>query len=313
MLLTEGIVLGHHLSAEGIKVDPAKIEVIVNLSSPKTQKDVRSFLGHAGYYRRFIEKFTKIASPMFKLLSKDEEFCWDDNCQSAFEDLKEKLSMAPILRGPNWSLPFHISTDALDTALGGVLGKKENQHNYAIYFTSKNLTPLELNYTVTEKEFLAVVHSINKFRHYITGYEVFVHTDHSAIRFLMKKTVTTGRITRWLLLLQEFNITIVDRPGKENVVADFLSRIPQDSTDIPVNDNFPDENLFAVAVKTPWFADTANYLATGRLPAHLSTPQKKRIIQQSAYYSWVGSDLFYTSPDMIIRRCVREYEIPDIF
>ena len=190
--------------------------------------------------------------------------------------------MAPILRRPNWSLPFHISTDASDTALGGVLGQKENQQNYAIYFTSKNLTPPELNYTVTEKEFLAVVHSINKFRHYITGYEVFVHTDHSAIRFLMKKPVTTGRITRWLLLLQEFNITIVDRPGKENVVADFLSRISQDSTDTPVDDNFLDEHLFAVAAKTPWFADTANYLATGRLPAHLSPPQKKRIIQQSA-------------------------------
>jgi hypothetical protein len=81
---------------------------------------------------------------------------------------------------------------------------------------------------------------------------VFVHTDHSAIRFLMNKPVTTGRITRWLLLLQEFNITIVDQPGKENVVADFLSRIPQDSTGTPVDDDFPDEHLFAVATKTPW-------------------------------------------------------------
>ena len=106
------------------------------------------------------------------------------------------------------------------------------------------------------------------------------------------------------MLLQEFNITIVDRPGKENVVVDFLSRIPQDNTDIPVNDNFPYEHLFAVAIKTPWFADMTNYLAIGRLLAHLSSPQKKRIVQQSAYYSWVGSDLFYTSLDMIIRRCV---------
>jgi len=88
---------------------------------------------------------------MFKLLTKDTKFYWDDNCQSTFEELKAKLSMAPVLRGPNWSLPFHISTDASDTALGGVLGKKENQQNYAIYFTNKNLTPPELNYTVTEK------------------------------------------------------------------------------------------------------------------------------------------------------------------
>jgi hypothetical protein len=100
--------------------------------------------------------------------------------------------------------------------------------------------------------------------------------DHSTIRFLMNKPITTGRITRWLLLLQEFNITIVDRPGKENVVANFLSRIPQGSTGTPVDDDFPDEHLFAVATKTPWFADTANYLATRRLPAHLSPPQRKK-------------------------------------
>ena len=116
-----------------------------------------------------------------------------------------------------------------------------------------------------------VVHSINKFQHYITGYEVFVHTDHSAIRFLMNKPVTNGRITRWLLLLQEFNITIVDRPRRDNLVANFLSQIPQEKDDIPFNDDFPDEHLFTVTTKSPWFANTTNYLATRKLPAHLSS------------------------------------------
>ena len=110
--------------------------------------------------------------------------------------------MAPVLRGPNWTLPFHISTDASDTAIGGVLGQKEDQQSYAIYFVSKNLSPAELNYTVTEKELLEVVHAINKFHHYITGYEVFVHTDHSGIIFLMNKPITNGQVDRWLLLLQ---------------------------------------------------------------------------------------------------------------
>ena len=119
----------------------------------------------------------------------------------AFEHLKQKLSETPILRGPNWSLSFHISMDASDSALGVVLGQKENQVHYVIYFIRKNLTPTELNYIVTGKEFLAVVHAVNKFRHYITGYEVFVHTDHSTIRFLMNKRITNGRINRWLLLL----------------------------------------------------------------------------------------------------------------
>jgi hypothetical protein len=166
------------------------------------------------------------------------------------------------------------------------------------------LSPTELNYTVTKKEFLAVVHAINKFRHYITGYEVFVHTDHSTIRFLMNKPITNGRVTRWLLLLQEFNITVLDRPGKDNVVADFLSRIKNEDDDIPVDDSFPDEHLFSLSVNTPWFVDMENYLATRKLPSHLSPHEKWKIITQSANYSWVGHDLFRTGPDLIIRRCV---------
>jgi len=113
----------------------------------------------------------------------------------------------------------------LDTTISATLGQEENQQSYAIYFLSKNLTPAELNYIVTEKVFLAMIFSINKFRHYITGYEVFVHTNHFAIKYLINKPLTSGRVTRWLILLQEFNITIIDRPGKSNVVVDYLSRL----------------------------------------------------------------------------------------
>ena len=188
---------------------------------PKTQKEVRSFLGYESYYRRFIEQFSKIDLPLFKLLAKDTPFNWNENCQKAFETLKEKLTTTPILKGPNWSLPFHISTNASSTAIGASLGQKEDSFNYAIYFISKNLTPTELNYTVTEKEMLAIIHAVNKFQHYITGYEIFVHTDHSAIKYLMNKPITNGRVTRWLLLLQEFNITVLDKLGKQKQVADF--------------------------------------------------------------------------------------------
>ena len=112
---------------------------------------MRRFLGYAGYYQRFIENFSKIDLPLFKLLAKDVHFHWDTNCQTAFQKLKDKLSTTPILRGPNWAFPFHISTDASDTAIGASLGQKENLMTYVIYFISKNLTPAELNYTVTEK------------------------------------------------------------------------------------------------------------------------------------------------------------------
>jgi hypothetical protein len=170
-------------------------------------------LGHVGYYRRFIKNFTNLDALLFKLLA-EVEFHWDEQCHIYFEILKKNLSSAHVLRGINWSLPFHIFIDASDTALGAMLGQRENQLLYAIYFVSKNLSPTEVNYTITEKKFLLMVHAINKFTHYIIGYEVFVHTDHSNIRFSMNKLVKNARVTRWLLLLQEFNITIIDRPGQ---------------------------------------------------------------------------------------------------
>lgn len=275
MMFTEGITLGHHISGYGIKVDKSKVEIISRLSVPSCQRDVRSFL------KDIIENYTKIASPLFKLLTKDCEFSWNPDFQLAFETLKEKISEAPILREPNWKLPFHISTDASDTTLGFVLGQKD-LIPYAIYYTSNNLTPPELNYTVTENEFLFVVHAINKFKHYITGYETFVHTDHSTMRYLMNKSITNGRVTRWLLLLQEFNIIVLDRPGKQNTVVDFLSRIQNIKDKIPVEDKFPDEYLFAITTQTPWFGDIANYLVTGKLPSHLHSREKRRIIQLSA-------------------------------
>jgi len=148
-------------------------------------------------------------------------------------------------------LPFQISSDASDTAIGAVLGQEEDKKPYAIYYISKNLSPVELNYTVTEKEFLAVIHVVNKFRPYITGYPVILYIDHFSIKYLENKSITNGKITRWLILLQEFDITIRDRPGRENPVADFLSRMPKPIDATTVEYQFPDEHLFDVAVKMP--------------------------------------------------------------
>ena len=206
-------------------MDPNKIESIQRVPSPQKQRYFRSFLGLAGYYRRFIKDFNKLASPLFGLLAKDSEFIWSKSCQVALDILKGKLTTAPILRGPNWALPFHIHAETLDKSIGATLGQEEEKFPYAIYFISKNPSKAELNYTVTEKELLAIVHSLNKFRHYITSYQTFVHTDHAVIKYLMNKLDVNARTIRWLLLLQQFDLTIVDKPGKENVVVDFLSRM----------------------------------------------------------------------------------------
>lgn len=125
----------------------------------------------------------------------------------------------------------------------------------------------------------------------------------------MNKPIINGRITRWLLLLQEF-ITILDRPGKQNTIAVFLSRIKNDNNDQLVEDKFPDEYLFAVSTKSPWYADIANYLARGKLPFHLFPREKRRIIHNTSY-SWINKELYKTGLDLIIKRCVREDEIPE--
>ena len=139
-----------------------------------------------------------------------------------------------------------------------------------------------------------------------------MHTDLSSIIFLMNKPITNDSVTQWLLLLQEFNITVIDRPTKENLVADFLSRIQHNDGTKPVDDTFLDEHLFVVSVQTPWFADISNYLAMGKILNHLSPYEKRCIIVQSSNYSCVDNDLFRIGPDLIIRRCVREDEMTNI-
>jgi hypothetical protein len=146
-----GIFIGHHISSSRIKVDPTNIKVIMEFPAPHSPKEVRIFLGHVGYYRRFIEKFSNIVAPIYKLLAKDTAFLWDSQCQITFEILKENLSTTLVMGGPDWTLLFHICIDASDTALGVFLGQKNDQLSYAIYYSSKKLSPTEFNYTITEK------------------------------------------------------------------------------------------------------------------------------------------------------------------
>ena len=138
-MVNQGIVLGHIISNRGIEVDKAKIELISKLPSPTNLKIVRQFLGHAGFYRRFIKKFSKIAKPLYKLLEKEAKFAWDEDCQRSFKELKTYLTTAPVVRAPNWQLPFEVMCDASDLAIGAVLGQREDGKPYVVYYVSKTL------------------------------------------------------------------------------------------------------------------------------------------------------------------------------
>ena len=184
-MVTEGIVLGHKISATGLEVDQSKISIIKTLAPPTIVKGIRSFLGHAGFYRRFIKDFSKIARPLCRLLEKDKKFNFDDSCKAAFEEIKIRLVQAPITTAPDWDQEFEVMCDASDFAMGAVLGQRKEKIFRAIYYASRTFNEGQENYSTTEKEMLAIVFACEKFRPYILGSHVIVHTDHAAIKYLM--------------------------------------------------------------------------------------------------------------------------------
>ncbi|GJR88732.1 putative nucleotidyltransferase, ribonuclease H [Tanacetum coccineum] len=277
----------------------AKFDVISKLPSPTNIKGIGSFLGHAGFYRRFIKDFSKIARPLTKLLEKDTPFEFNGECQKAFESLKEKLTCAPVIVSPNWNLPFELMCDASDFAIGAVLGQKDGKNFHPIYFASKTLNSAQQKYTVTEKELMAVVFAFDKFRSYLILSKTIVHTDHSALKHLFKKQDAKPRLIRWILLLQEFDIEIKDRKGTENVAADHLSRIENDETsdDSEVDDNFPGETLMEININEPWFADFANYLVGNIIPKGMTYQQKNKFFSDLKHYFWAEPYLFKVCSD----------------
>ncbi|CAN6579260.1 unnamed protein product [Malus baccata var. baccata] len=247
-MVKQGIVLGHIVSEKGIEVDKSKIDLVRHLPSPTSVREVRSFLGHVGFYRRFIKDFSKISNPLCRLLQKDVPFQFDEECESAFKQLKEKLTSAPIIVPPDWSLPFELMCDASDYALGAVLGQRKDKQLHVIYYASRTLNDAQLNYSTTEKELLAVVFALDKFQSYLIGTKVIIYTDHAVLKYLLTKKEAKPRLIRWMLLLQEFDIEIRDKKGSENVVADHLSRMVHEEHEhnVPIPETFPDEQLLSI-------------------------------------------------------------------
>nr|GEU58788.1 reverse transcriptase domain-containing protein [Tanacetum cinerariifolium] len=302
-MVKKGIVLGHKISKNEIEVDKAKVDVITKLPHPTTVKSVWSFLGHTGFYRRFIKDFSKISRPMTRLLEKDTPFIFSKDCIKAFQTLKKKLMEAPILISPNWDLPFELMCDASDFAIGAVLGQRHEKHFRAIHYASKTLTDAESNYTTIEKEMLAVV-AYGSFRPQVSLYQKGCQ----------------GEFLRWVLLLQEFNFDVLDTKGAENLAADHLSRLenPYENVLDPkeINETFPLETLSMVTFRgdssTPWFTDFANYHAGNFIVKGMSSQQKNKFFKYVKHYFWDDPFLFKICVDQVIRQCVHGKEALDI-
>nr|GEW83309.1 reverse transcriptase domain-containing protein [Tanacetum cinerariifolium] len=260
---------GHKISKSGIEVDRAKIDVISKLPHPTTVKGVRSFLGHAGFYRRFIQDFSKIARPMTHLLEKETPFVFSKECINAFNTLKKKLTEAPILVVPDWNLPFELMCDASNYAIGAVLGQRKSKHFQPIHYASKMINEAQIHYTTIEKEMLVVVYAFEKFRPYLVLSKSIVYTDHSALKYLLNKKDA--------------------KPRLENPYHDVL-----ENKDI--NENFPLETLGSLTNNnTSWFADIANFHVGNFIKKGLTSQQKKKFFKDVKHYFWDDPYLFRIS------------------
>ena len=249
---------------------------------------------------------------MTKLLKRETEFTWTDRRQGAFEELKRALTIAPILSPPDWEQEFHVTLDAFGWCLGAILWQyQEDRKEGPIYYANRQMSSAKRNYTTTEKEALAVVYACRKFRHYLLGYRGVFHTDHNSLKYLVNKPDLSGRIARWIILLQEFNYEVVVKPGKANSNADYLFRQrgkEATSTILPLFPNefseeggnaFPEEVLvFHLSGDNPSaYEDIIRYLTERVYPLGLSREEKMVFQTKVAPFTLIKGILFRMGPD----------------
>lgn len=217
--------LGHIISENGIQPDPEKIKSVLQFPIPTSVKEIKSFLGLSGYYRKFIKSYSLISKPMTNLLRKDVTFNWDTSCQEAFDKLKNILCSEPILQYPDFTKPFIVTTDASGKALGAILSQGEISQDLPIAYASRTLSKCESNYSTTELECLAIIFAVKTFRPYLYGRKFIILSDHRALSWLFNLKDPLSKLARWRILLEEYDYEIKYKPGVLNSNVDALSRM----------------------------------------------------------------------------------------
>lgn len=301
--------LGYLVDAQGLRPDPEKVEAIVNIPPPKNINEVRRFVGTASWYRRFVPNFSSLLAPILNLTKKNVKWNWTDDCQKSFTLLKECLVTAPILTGPDFEKPFCLQTDASSYGLGAVLTQEFEEGEKVICYLSRSLTKQEMKLSVTEKECLAVIWSVEKLRHYLDCVHFKVITDHASLLWLHNVKDPQGRLARWQLRLQQFDFELIHRKGKFHIVPDFLSRspvVPIDSVqilDLPQFSNTTDkwyknmlQNVQENPVKFPLWRVENNILykfVKSRIPELSSSTEWKMVVPKDK-----RKDIFHRCHDI---------------
>jgi hypothetical protein len=211
-----------------VRPDPSKVEAVVNYQRPTTKKDIKSFLGLIGYYRKFLTSFSDAAVSLVELTKKGrpDKIFWTTEREEAFCRLKQLIVHAPVLRVVDQSKVYILQTDASDLGLGAVLSQIQDGEEHPIAFASRKLSPTEKKYSIVEKECLAIVWALKNFHQYLFGVQ-FIETDYQPLRWLQQMRDANNRLTRWALAIQPYHFEMQHRPGCENGNADSLARQPR--------------------------------------------------------------------------------------
>ena len=289
--------LGHVITAEGILPNPDKVKAVKEFRNPTNVKEVREFLGLAGYYRRFVPNFARVAGPLHSLTRQEVPFHWTRECQQSFDSLKQLLSEPPVLAYPDFARPFTLHTDASGKGLGAVLEQEgEEGKNHPVAYASRTLSKHEKNYGITDLEALGVVWALRHFRAYLLGHACVVVTDHAPLRALLKAKHQSGKLARWGQTIAEFNVEIKYRPGRQHSNADALSRAPLESVnsvqaDETTTNTVATDNMASQQRDDPQLKAIIEYLDGGILP----TDEKlaKRLVLERSRFTIQDGVLFY--------------------
>jgi hypothetical protein len=283
-----GVLLGHIVCKHGLLVDPSKIAIIVDLPPPTSVKQLHTTLGHTGYYRNSIKGYDHITVPMEKLLKKDCQFSWTEECQQSFNTLKQKMVTMPILVFPDWTKEFHVHVDASSIALGVVLAQPgTGDIDYPLAFASRKLSTAEVNYTTTEREGLSMVYALQKFHHYLLGGHFKMFTDHFVLKYLVNNPVLGEIICIWLLLFQEYDFEIIVKLGRMNKGPDHLLRLEHGEDPTSLEDALPYAQLLAIKKIDDHFTEIVQFMSTGMAPIQYTIPQKKQLVVRAANFSLI--------------------------
>ena len=243
-------------------------------------------------------------------------FRWTETEEKAYDALKIMLSQAPVVQPPDWTRPFHVFVDASNIAIGSALMQLTAPNWYRpVYYSSRKLSTAERNYSTTEREALEMICNINKFMHYLLGKKFTFHVDHATLLYLVSKQMLTGKLARWMLLLQEFEFDIQHRPGTQHAVADYLSRLENGPDAVDGDDDFPDGAILHIEVEPPermhaphedkWLMEMSTFLSTGLPPPRMRKDEKKRLAVRSRNFCLLQETLYHKGNDGIWRRCIR--------